>query len=116
MAKAFAGHYPIEHRAGEIERLRIQAEAIAPDTRTMLDRIGVKPGWRCLDIGCGPGGITGLLSERVGPGGRVVGLPPMMTMSKCRIGFSCAMSRGLSSGVACRASLAHLHLWRQKAP
>jgi SAM-dependent methyltransferase len=74
MAKAFAGHYPIEHRAGEIERLRIQAEAMAPDTRTMLDRIGVKPGWRCLDIGCGPGGITGLLSERVGPGGRVVGL------------------------------------------
>ena len=34
---------------------------------TMLDRIGVGPGWRCLDIGCGPGGITGLLSERVGP-------------------------------------------------
>jgi SAM-dependent methyltransferase len=74
MATAFAGHYPIEHRAGEIERLRIQAEAMAPDTLTMLDRIGVKPGWHCLDIGCGPGGITGLLSERVGPGGRVVGL------------------------------------------
>jgi ubiquinone/menaquinone biosynthesis C-methylase UbiE len=71
---SFAGQYPIEHRAGEIERLRIQAEAMAPDTRTMLDRIGVQAGWRCLDIGCGPGGITRLLSERVGPGGRVVGL------------------------------------------
>jgi SAM-dependent methyltransferase len=74
MSHAFAGRYPIEHRAGEVERLRIQAEGMAPDTRTMLDRIGVKPGWRCLDIGCGPGGITGLLSERVGSGGRVVGL------------------------------------------
>jgi SAM-dependent methyltransferase len=74
MSNAFAGHYPIEHRAGEIERLRIQAEGMAPDTLTMLDRIGVGPGWRCLDIGCGPGGITGLLSGRVGPGGRVVGL------------------------------------------
>jgi ubiquinone/menaquinone biosynthesis C-methylase UbiE len=74
MTSAFAGHYPIEHRAGEIERLRIQAEAMAPDTVTMLDRIGVGAGWRCLDIGCGPGGITGLLSERVGPTGRVVGL------------------------------------------
>lgn len=74
MADTFAGQYPIEHRAGEIERLRIQAEAMAPDTRAMLDRIGVGLGWRCLDIGCGPGGITGLLSERVGPLGRVVGL------------------------------------------
>ena len=74
MTQTFAGHYPLENRAGEIERLRIQAEGMAPDTLTMLDRIGVKPGWRCLDIGCGPGGITRLLSERVGPGGRVVGL------------------------------------------
>jgi SAM-dependent methyltransferase len=74
MSTTFAGHYPLEHRAGEIERLRIQGEGMAPDTRTMLDRIGVAPGWHCLDIGCGPGGITGLLSERVGPSGRVVGL------------------------------------------
>ena len=70
----FSGHYPIENRAGEIERLRIQAEAMAPDARVMLDRIGVKPGWSCLDIGCGPGGITRLLSERAGATGRVIGL------------------------------------------
>lgn len=36
--------------------------------------IGVREGWSCLDIGCGPGGITGLLSKRVGSTGRVVGL------------------------------------------
>ena len=71
---SFSGRYPIENRAGEIERLRVQAEAMAPDTCTMLDRIGVAPDWACLDIGCGPGGITGLLSERVGPAGHVVGL------------------------------------------
>ncbi len=47
---------------------------MAPDTERMLDRIGVGEGWACLDIGCGPGGITGLLSERVGSSGRVVGL------------------------------------------
>jgi SAM-dependent methyltransferase len=74
MTETFAGHYPLEHRAGEIERLRIQGEGMAPDTLTMLDRIGVKLGWRCLDIGCGPCGITDLLSQRVGPQGRVVGL------------------------------------------
>jgi SAM-dependent methyltransferase len=69
-----SGHYPIERRDGEIERLRIQGAAMAPDSAIMLDRIGVGPGWRCLDLGCGPGGITGLMSERVGPTGRVVGL------------------------------------------
>jgi SAM-dependent methyltransferase len=74
MSETFAGHYPIEHRKGEIERLRIQGDGMAPDTGVMLDRIGVKAGWTCLDIGCGPRGITDLLSARVGAGGRVVGL------------------------------------------
>src|SRR5262245_64763696 len=66
-------NYPIERREGEIERLHIQAAAMAPDCAVMLDRIGVGAGWHCLDLGCGPGGITRLLSERVGPTGRVVG-------------------------------------------
>jgi ubiquinone/menaquinone biosynthesis C-methylase UbiE len=74
MSTTFAGHYPIEHRKGEIERLHIQAASMAPDTRTMLDLVGVTAGWHCLDIGCGPRGITDLLSERVGAGGGVCGL------------------------------------------
>ena len=74
MSTAPAGRYPIERRAGEIERLHIQAAAMAPDCAIMLERIGVGAGWICLDLGCGPGGITALLSERVGCSGRVVGL------------------------------------------
>jgi ubiquinone/menaquinone biosynthesis C-methylase UbiE len=74
MSVSYSGHYPIERRVGEIERLHVQSAAMAPDTREMLDRIGVQDGWSCLDVGCGPGGITGLLSERVRPTGRVVGL------------------------------------------
>ena len=69
-----AGHYPITRREGEIERLHVQGAALASDSAIMLDRIGVGLGWTCIDIGCGPGGITGLLSERVGKSGRVVGL------------------------------------------
>lgn len=69
-----SGRYPIDRRAGEIERLRIQADALAPDTAIMLDQIGVEAGWRCLDLGCGPGGITDLLSARAGSTGQVVGL------------------------------------------
>lgn len=74
MSTGFAGSYPIETRQGEIERLLVQGDAMAPDTRTMLDRIGVAQGWACLDIGCGPRGITDILSEYVGPHGHVVGL------------------------------------------
>ena len=69
-----SGSYPIEHRAGEIDRLNIQSKAMAPDTRVMLARFGSMQGWACLDIGCGPGGITNLLSDCVGPAGRVIGL------------------------------------------
>jgi len=74
MSTGKSGHYPIERRAGEIERLRIQAEAMAENAAVMLERIGVAPGWRCLDLGCGPGGITGLLAAKVGAKGRVVGM------------------------------------------
>lgn len=69
-----AGNYPLEHRDGEIERLHRQSAAMAPDCALMLERIGVSDGWHCLDLGCGPGGITHLLSDRVGMTGRVVGL------------------------------------------
>lgn len=68
------GRYPIERREGEIERLLLQARALEADAEAMLERIGVAPGWRCIDLGCGPGGITRLLGRRVGPRGRVVGL------------------------------------------
>ena len=74
MSAATSGHYPLERRAGEIERLLNQSAAFARDCAIMLDRIGVGPGWSCLDLGCGPGGITALLSARVGSTGRVVGL------------------------------------------
>jgi len=69
-----SGYYPLGLRVGESERLRIQAEAMAPDAAVMLDRIEVGDGWRCLDLGCGGGGITDLLAPRVLPSGNVVGV------------------------------------------
>jgi SAM-dependent methyltransferase len=74
LSATYSGNYPIEHRVGEIERLHVQSKAMAPDTVAMLDRLGPMQGWTCLDIGCGPGGITDLLSVRVGAAGRVIGL------------------------------------------
>jgi ubiquinone/menaquinone biosynthesis C-methylase UbiE len=58
----------------ELNRLRAQAEEYEASARWLLDAIGIRPGSRILDVGCGPIGILGLLSEKVGPKGEVVGL------------------------------------------
>ena len=69
-----SGQYPIQHRSGEVERLKAQDSALSEATNNLFDVIGVSPGWRCLDLGCGPGGITNYLLDRVGPYGHVTGL------------------------------------------
>ncbi|HEV3288776.1 MAG TPA: methyltransferase domain-containing protein, partial [Streptosporangiaceae bacterium] len=51
-----------------------QADELAPDSATLLDRVGLRPGQSAIDLGCGPRGILDLLAGRVSPGGRVVGL------------------------------------------
>jgi ubiquinone/menaquinone biosynthesis C-methylase UbiE len=58
----------------ELERLRLQARVWEPETERWLDEVGVRPGWRCLDLGCGAMGILGPLAKRAGPTGGVVGL------------------------------------------
>jgi ubiquinone/menaquinone biosynthesis C-methylase UbiE len=58
----------------ESARLQRQASELAADSMRLLDGIGVKPGHRVIDLGCGPRGILDLLAERVSPGGHVVGL------------------------------------------
>lgn len=65
--------YPIATSTHEIERLRMQSDLFRGDAESMLERIGVGLGWRCLDLCCGVGGITDLLSGRVGPDGTVIG-------------------------------------------
>lgn len=56
------------------ERLRVLARVTEPTTTSFLDRLGIAPGMRCLDVGCGGGDVTVELARRVGPGGRAVGV------------------------------------------
>jgi ubiquinone/menaquinone biosynthesis C-methylase UbiE len=58
----------------EAERLTEQALCWEPDAEILFDKIGIQPGWKCIDLGCGPLGVLGPLSQRVGNGGKVVGL------------------------------------------
>lgn len=66
--------YPLATSSAEVDRLRMQADLFRPDAAAMLDALGVGPGWRCLDLCCGIGGITDLLDARMRPGGACIGL------------------------------------------
>jgi SAM-dependent methyltransferase len=77
--------YVLGSSPAERDRLLAQGELFAPEARALLDRVGVRPGWRAVDVGCGPLGILDLLAERVGPAGSVVGLdrePRMLAMAR----------------------------------
>jgi ubiquinone/menaquinone biosynthesis C-methylase UbiE len=66
--------YALGSSLGESARLHRQAEELAADSMSLLDRVGLRPGQAAIDLGCGPRGIVDLLAERVMPAGRVVGL------------------------------------------
>src|SRR5687768_3670966 len=64
-AKAREQAARLEHRA------RADDEAAA--RHEYLDLLGLAPGERILDVGCGSGVVTRAIAQRVVPGGTVVG-------------------------------------------
>lgn len=56
----------------EHARLATLADALDPATTHRLVRLGVSPGWRCLEVGGGGGSIARWLCQQVGPDGYVV--------------------------------------------
>lgn len=66
--------YIIGGGEAELERLRIIASILRPSTLDVLKRAGLKPGMRCLDVGCGFGEVTFDIADAVGPGGHATGV------------------------------------------
>jgi SAM-dependent methyltransferase len=66
--------YALGHSSEEYDRLRRQARIWEAATGRLLDHVGLAPGARCLDAGCGPGETMRLMAQRVGPAGVVVGI------------------------------------------
>ena len=50
------------------------------DSTALLDGLGLKPGMRLLDVGCGPGRVSIPAARRVGPDGQVVALDVQAAM------------------------------------
>lgn len=70
------GNYTLGHSNREVLRLQRQAEMLRPITERLLVSAGVENGMRVLDIGCGPGDVSMLIADLVGPTGHVVGIDP----------------------------------------
>jgi SAM-dependent methyltransferase len=59
-------------REAGTERLSHLERVSDPATIASLLKLGIAPGWTCLEIGAGGGSIANWLSEHVGDGGKVV--------------------------------------------
>lgn len=81
--------YPFADRVAEDERLFAQGKVFDPLTRRLLERAGLVPGMRVLDLGSGAGNVALLAAELVGPHGTVVGVerdPAAVELARRRIG------------------------------
>jgi Methyltransferase domain len=66
--------YALGRTDDEYSRLMAQAVLLRPLTERMLRAAGVSAGMDVLDVGCGVGDVSFLVSELVGPEGSVVGM------------------------------------------
>ena len=66
--------YFLGYRQDEQKRLRLQARQLADESSWLFGQLALAPGARVVEIGCGPQGCLGLLAERVGPSGAVIGV------------------------------------------
>ena len=56
------------------QRLRVLDEVYHSTTAALLERAGLREGWRCADLGCGTGLVTLAMAARIGSAGHVVGV------------------------------------------
>src|SRR5262245_31189919 len=73
---ASRGPYRISEDSRDVElerrRLAILGRVFDPPTQRLLEGLGVRPGWRCLEVGAGGGSLARWLATRVAPGGSVL--------------------------------------------
>ena len=85
--------YVIHGGVAGYERLKVLARVHWPSTSALLDRIGVRAGMRCVDLGCGGGDVTLELARMVGPAGHVTGID--MDELKVALAREVATQRGI---------------------
>ncbi|HZU47784.1 MAG TPA: class I SAM-dependent methyltransferase [Mycobacterium sp.] len=87
--------YLLGHADPEVRRLLLQARLYDEHTEQALRLAGLRTGMRVLDVGCGPGDVSFVAAQLVGPTGTVLGVdaaPDIIELARAR-----ADERGLSS-------------------
>jgi 2-polyprenyl-3-methyl-5-hydroxy-6-metoxy-1,4-benzoquinol methylase len=67
-------HYVIRGGLEGRERLRVLARVMRASSISLFDRLDLRDGLTCLDVGCGGGDATLELARSVAPRGRVIGV------------------------------------------
>ncbi len=77
------------------DRLLLLARASWPDTAALFGRAGLRPGMKCIDLGCGGGEVTFEIARLVEPGGSVTGVD----MDEVKLGLArkAAVERGVGN-------------------
>jgi SAM-dependent methyltransferase len=60
------------HQEGERQRLALMSRLLDPMHRRHIEQLGIGPGARTLEAGCGSGSMSAWLAGQVAPGGRAV--------------------------------------------
>lgn len=68
------GGYALRGGREGYQRLQVLSRVRRADTVDLLARAGLRPGMRCLDLGCGGGALTFELAALAGPDGSAVGI------------------------------------------
>jgi SAM-dependent methyltransferase len=69
--------YILGSNVDELERLRFQHNVWKDVTDEFLRKINIQRGWKCLDVGAGPGFVSFELADIAGDEGEVTALEPM---------------------------------------
>jgi len=88
-------HYVLRGGQWGYDRLKLLARIKRDDTLELFRRAGVRPGMRCLDLGCGGGEGTFDLAVAAGPEGSVTGVD--MDSEKLALARTSARERGIGN-------------------
>ncbi len=77
------------------DRLLLLSRDRWPDTAALLGRAGLRPGMRCIDLGCGGGEVTLEMAKLVAPDGAVTGVD--MDAVKIDLALTATVERGVSN-------------------
>lgn len=92
---ADSSHYAIRGGLKGRERLRVLARVMHASSMSLFDRLGLRGGLACLDVGCGGGDATLELARRVAPDGRVLGVD--IDEKKLEVARSEAQQQGVAN-------------------